>query len=385
MTARKVCVVVTARPSYARIRSAMAAIRDRPGLALQLVLTASALRDEGGAPDRVVAAEGFAVDRRVESLDPSGGLAAMVRTTAAGMRGLADAFAELAPDIVVTVADRHETMATAIAAAYMNIPLAHVQGGEITGSIDEKVRHAITKLADLHLVSSEAAAERVRRMGERADSVVVTGCPSIDVARAARESRSAPDAALWGASTGGAPLDLAGGFVVVLQHPVTTEHGQAAAQAVETLHAVAAFGRPALWFWPNVDAGADAVSAAIRAFRDAHGLPAVRFFRNLPPEDFIRLLDRAAMIVGNSSVGVRETAWLGVPSVNVGSRQLGRDRGRNIVDVGHDRAEILAAMRRQAAAGRYASDPIYGDGRAGERIAAALATASLSVEKRLVW
>jgi UDP-hydrolysing UDP-N-acetyl-D-glucosamine 2-epimerase len=378
---RRVCVVVTARPSYARIRSAMRAIRAHAALDLQLIVSASALHDEGGAADRVIEAEGFRIDRRVPSLDTTGGLAAMVRTTARGMTGLAAAFEALAPDIVVTIADRYETMATAVAASYMNLPLAHVQGGEVTGSIDEKVRHAITKLSDLHLVASEAAAERVRRMGENPARVIVTGCPSIDVAREALERADVP-------------MDLAGqpglqGFdpgtpyVVVLQHPVTTEYGAAAAQVVETLHAVRAFGRPALWFWPNVDAGSDSVSAAIRAFRTEHGLPGVHFVRNVPPEQFIRLLDRALLIVGNSSVGIRECTWLGVPTVNVGSRQQGRDRGRNVIDVPHDHQRIETAMRIQAGAARYPVDFLYGDGHAGSRIADALAMAELDVEKRI--
>lgn len=380
---RRICVVVTARPSYARIRSAMRAIAAHPALELQLVVTASALQDDGDAPDHVMEVEGFRIDRRVPSLDPSGGLAAMVRTTATGMKGLSAALPELKPDAVLTIADRYETMATAVTAAYLNFPLVHVQGGEVTGSIDEKVRHAITKLADLHLVASAEAAERVRRMGEDPARIVVTGCPSIDVAREALLKPDLPGDFLQRHHSGGDPVDLAGRFLLVLQHPVTTEYGLAAQQVTETLHAVRRHGCPALWFWPNVDAGADAVSAAIRDFRARHGLPEVAFLANVPPEDFIRLLNRANLIVGNSSVGIRECAWMGVPTVNIGSRQQGRDRGANVVDVPHDRDSILAAMKLQAGAGRFAADLRYGSGHAGERIAEALASSPLSIDKRL--
>jgi len=380
---RCICVVITARPSYARIRSALEAIVHHDDLELRLVLTASALVPDAGALDRVVETEGFRIDRRIASYDSSAGLGAMVRTTANSMLGMVGAFEELQPDAVLTIADRYETMATAVAAAYMNLPLVHVQGGEVTGSIDEKVRHAITKLADLHLVASPSAAERVRRMGEDPGRIVVTGCPSIDVARQALERPDLPaDFAQQMGSCGA--IDLAGDFIVVLQHPVTTEYGHAAQQIGETLRAVRDFDRPTLWFWPNVDAGADAVSSTIRSFRDHHGLPQVRFCRNVPPEDFIRLLHRAQLILGNSSVGIREAAWMGVPAVNVGSRQLGRDRGANVRDVPHVHEAILAALKVQANAKRYPSDPIYGDGHAGERIAQALASTPLSFDKRFV-
>ena len=382
---RRICVVVTARPSYARIRSAMRAIAAHPELELQLVVTASALQDDGDPPDRVMESEGFRIDRRVASFDASGGLASMVRTTAAGMNGLAGVLPELRPDAVLTIADRYETIATAVASAYLNIPLVHVQGGEVTGSIDEKVRHAITKLADLHLVASVEAADRVRHMGEDPARIIVTGCPSIDVAREALLHPDSPADFLRRHAAVGDTVDLAGRFLIVLQHPVTTEFGHAGEQVIETLHAIRRFGCPALWFWPNVDAGADTVSAAIRTFRAEHGLPGIAFLANVPPEDFIRLLHRAQMIVGNSSVGIRECAWMGVPTVNVGTRQQGRDRGVNVVDVPHQRDSILAAMSLQAEAGRFPADLRYGTGHAGERIAEALSVAPLGIEKRLPW
>lgn len=380
---RKVCVAITARPSYSRIRSALTAIRDHPDLELQLVVAASALLDRYGNAIRVIESEGFCVDRKVYMIVEGENLVTSAKSTGFGLSEMATAFDDLQPDLVVTVADRFETMATAVAAAYMNLPLVHVQGGEITGSIDEKVRHAVTKLADIHLVASDKAAERVIRMGERPDRVFVTGCPSIDVARQAIQK---PDLGFdiferYGGV--GARLDLSEGYIVVLQHPVTTEFGEARRHVDETLHAVAESGFPALWFWPNVDAGSDETSRGIRTFRELHPLTNVHFFKNFPPEDFIRLLYGSRCIVGNSSVAIRECAYLGVPAVNIGTRQAGRDRGANVVDVDYDRHAILAAIRRQAARGRLPADEIYGDGSAGRRIAEKIATAPLGVEKRL--
>jgi UDP-N-acetylglucosamine 2-epimerase len=153
----------------------------------------------------------------------------------------------------------------------------------------------------------------------------------------------------------------------------------------ETRAAIDRLGMPTLWFWPNVDAGSDGTSGGIRAYREAHALPHVHFFKNLPPEDFLRVLMRASCIVGNSSVAIRECAFLGVPAVNIGSRQAGRDRGRNVIDVPHDRDAIIAAVQRHVAGPRPGADPIYGSGDAGDRIAAAIAGATLTIEKRLPY
>jgi UDP-hydrolysing UDP-N-acetyl-D-glucosamine 2-epimerase len=385
---RKVCVVVTARPSYSRIKTALQAIQDHPELELQLVVAASALLDRYGTAVRTIEADGFDVAARVYMVLEGENLAAMAKTTGLGLLELATVFDNLKPDVVVTVADRYETLSTAVAASYMNIPVAHVQGGEVTGSIDEKVRHAVTKLADLHFVSSGKAAERVIRMGEEPAKVFVTGCPSIDLAVEVME-RPAMDFDPFEKYGGvGASMDLSGGYLVVLQHPVTTEYQEARDQAMETLQAIseiADLGLPTLWFWPNVDAGSDGTSNAIRSFRELHNPRNIHFFKNMEPTDFLRLLVGSRCLVGNSSVGIRECAYLGVPTVNIGSRQSGRDRGRNVIDVDHSRAAIVAAIRRHLANGRYESDPIYGHGRAGERIADLLARQPLEIEKRLTY
>ncbi len=382
---RKVCVAVTARPSYSRIRSALTAIRDHPDLELQLVVAASALLDRYGNAIKVIEDEGFKIDRRVYMIVEGENLVTSAKSTGFGLSEMATVFDDLRPDLVVTVADRFETMATAVAAAYMNLPLVHVQGGEITGSIDEKVRHAITKLADIHLVASDKAAERVIRMGERPDRVFVTGCPSIDVAKQA-VANPALAADIFARHGGVGPrLDLSGGYIVVLQHPVTTEYEDARHHVDETLHAVAESGIPTLWFWPNVDAGSDDTSRGIRVFREAHGLDNVHFFKNMPPEDFLRLLYNSRGIVGNSSVAIRECAYLGVPAVNIGTRQAGRDRGGNVIDVDYDRGAILAGIRRQFALARLPADSLYGAGDAGRRIAEVIATAKPSFTKRLTY
>jgi len=382
---RKVCVAITARPSYSRIRTALSAIRAHPELELQLVVTASALLDRYGGADKVIEAEGFRIDRRVYMIVEGENLVTSAKSTGFGLSELATVFDDLKPDMVVSIADRFETMATALSAAYMNIPLVHVQGGEITGSIDEKVRHAITKLADIHLVASNRAAERVIRMGEYPERVHVTGCPSIDVAR---DAVAAPMVAndIFDAYGGVGPkLDLSKGYLVVLQHPVTNEYMDARRQVEETLAAVVGSGLPALWLWPNVDAGSALLARGLRVGRERQKLDNIHFFKNLPPEEFLRVLNASTGIVGNSSVAIRECAYLGVPAVNIGTRQSGRDRGANVIDVDYDRSQILDAIRVAANIGHCNRDELYGDGQAGRRVAEVLAKAPLETVKRLAY
>jgi len=267
----------------------------------------------------------------------------------------------------------------------MNIPLVHVQGGEVTGSIDEKVRHSVTKLSNLHLVSTQLAAERVRKLGEDPKAVHVTGCPSIDIAAdvAAKPKMDFDPFVKYGGV--GPTTDLSKGYLVVMQHPVTTEYEEARQQVDETLYAVKDFGLPVLWFWPNVDAGSDGTSKGIRVFREKEDPPNFHLFRNMFPEDFLRLLCSSTAIVGNSSVAIRECSFLGVPAVNVGTRQTGRERGQNVIDVGHDRKDIAAAISAHIKRGKPKRDLLYGDGKAGTRIADCLATAELTIEKRLTY
>jgi UDP-hydrolysing UDP-N-acetyl-D-glucosamine 2-epimerase len=380
---RKVCVVITARPSYSRIKTALQAIRSHPDLKLQLVVAASALLDRYGTAVQFIEADGFEVNARVFMVLEGGNLLAMAKTTGIGLVELATVFDNLKPDVVVTIADRFETIATAIAAAYMNIPVAHVQGGEITGSIDEKVRHAVTKLADIHFVSTDRAAERLIRMGEDAAAVHVTGCPSIDLAAQILQQPSLNFDPFSDYGGVGPRLDLSNGYLVVLQHPVTTEYDLARQHITETLYAAQEIGLPTLWFWPNVDAGSDGTSNGIRAFRGFEQPQTFHFFKNMAPTAFLRLLYNARCVVGNSSVGIRECSFLGVPVVNIGSRQTGRDRGINVVDVDYQRSAISQAVRHHLNNGRYPQDTLYGRGCAGTRIAELLAEVPLVIEKRL--
>ncbi len=380
---RKICVVVTARPSYSRVKSVLTAIKKHSNLELQLIISGTALLDKYGKTDSFIERDGFEITEKVFTVIEGGNLVSMAKTTGIAIMELSTAFEKLQPDAVITIADRYETIATSIASSYMNIPLVHLQGGEITGNIDEKVRHANTKLADIHFVSSNLARDRVIRMGENPDFVFNTGCPSNDIAKIVIDNPELNFNPFNKYSGVGEKFELTNGYIVVMQHPETNSYSKAREQITETLMAVNDLDIPAFWFWPNSDAGTDGTSKGIRAFREDHLLNKVFFFKNMSSEDFLKLINNSKCLVGNSSVGIREASFLGVPTVNIGDRQESRDRGSNVIDVKYDHKEIEDAIIKQLRIGKYQSDPLYGDGYAGEKIADLLANVDLVSRKKL--
>ncbi|MDP1526067.1 MAG: UDP-N-acetylglucosamine 2-epimerase [Rhodocyclaceae bacterium] len=383
---KKICTVIGSRANYSSIKSAMRAIQQHPDLELQVIAAASALLDRYGQVVRLIEQDGFEINERLHILIEGETPATMAKSTGVGLIELPSAFERLKPDVVVTVGDRFETMATTLAAAYMNIPVAHTMGGEVSGTIDESIRHAVTKFAHIHFPASRDAAERIIKLGERPDMVFRVGCPRIDlVADILADSASEIDGHMFDLGVG-ANLDLSKPFVLVSQHPVTTEYGEGERQIAATLSAVRDSGMQAIVLWPNADAGSEDISRGMRKLRE-HGMAAnMHFFKNLPTATYIRLMKKTACLVGNSSSGIREGAYIGTPVVNIGSRQTARERGSNIFDVGHDSAEILKAMRAQVAHGPYAMEDTYGSGNAGVQIAETLASLGpVEVQKRITY
>jgi UDP-hydrolysing UDP-N-acetyl-D-glucosamine 2-epimerase len=381
---KKVCVVVGSRANYSSIKSAMRAIQAHPELQLQLVAGASALLDRYGTVLDLIEQDGFEPDERVYMLIEGETPSTMAKSTGLGLLELPTAFERLEPDIVITVGDRFETMATALAATYMNIPLAHTMGGEVSGNIDESIRHAVTKFAHVHFPASTDAAERIIRMGEDPRAVHVVGCPRMDLVAEVLAAGDGNLSGIFEEGVGGR-FNLDEPFVIVSQHPVTTEYGEGKEQITETLLAADDLGLPAIVLWPNADAGAEDIASGIRTFREHHDDSRMHFFKNLPASDYIRLMSRAACLVGNSSSGIREGSFIGTPVVNIGPRQAGRQRGANVVDVGYGREAITDAIRDQLEHGPYEHEPIYGDGHAGERIADVLSRTGVSIQKRIAY
>ena len=385
MSLRKICVVVTARPSYSRVKTALTAIKKHPKLELQLVIAGSALLGRYGNAVDFIEKDGFEIAEKVFMILEGENPTAMAKTTGLGVMELANVFYKLQPDAVITIADRFETIATSIAASYQNIPLVHLQGGEVTGNIDEKVRHANTKLADIHLVASEDARERVLKMGEAPNKVFNTGCPSIDLAKEIKETPNLKFNPIDKYGGVGKVIDWNDGYIVVMQHPVTTEYDSAKEDVLKTLEAVNELNIPTFWFWPNVDAGSDGASNGIRTFRELRNPQNIHFFKNMEPNDFLQLLVNSKCLIGNSSVGIRECSYLGVPVVNIGTRQNRRQRASNVIDVMYDKEAIKEAINERISTKNIVKETIYGNGNSGVKIANILAEVELTFHKTIVY
>jgi UDP-hydrolysing UDP-N-acetyl-D-glucosamine 2-epimerase len=267
-----------------------------------------------------------------------------------------------------------------MAAAYLNKTIAHIEGGDITGSIDESVRHAITKLAHIHFVTNQDAHRRVLAMGEDPQYVFNTG--SLDVEVAAQVDGGITSEIVNGYGVGHA-IDVSRPFVLVIQHPVTTEADNRA-HLEETLAAVSALDVQAIWIWPNPDAGTGEMAESLRHFRENAGRPApqMRFITDVPVAEFIALLKASACVIGNSSAGIKECSFLGTPVVNIGARQHGRLHAENVVHAAYRRDDILAAVRRQIAHGHYPPSEVYHREGASQSMVDVLAAIPLYTQKR---
>ncbi len=384
MKKRKICVIITTRGNYAKMRSVMDEIDARDNLELQLIVGGGAILPRyeltGGWLDG-----NFRIDRRIHFMVEGENPVAMAKSAGLAVIDFTTAFENLQPDFVVVIADRFECLSIAMAASYMNILLVHIEGGEVSGSIDESVRHAITKLAHLHFPATEEAARRIERMGEDPNFIFSVGSSSLDIISNLDLENKTPLMELQAKAGVGRVVDLDKPYLLVIQHPVTTEYELNLAHINETIAAVESSRINAIWIWPNMDAGSDGIAKGLRMFREKKDPDRVHFFKSLFIEYYAPMLNNAACIVGNSSSGIREASFLGVPCVNIGSRQSGRERWVNVTDVPYERSAILKAIKKQLRVGRYKSSYIYGKGEAGKMIAEVLSRVEVSCQKRIAY
>jgi GDP/UDP-N,N'-diacetylbacillosamine 2-epimerase (hydrolysing) len=366
---RQVCYVSGTRADFGLMERTLRGIAGHPRLALSICVTGMHLSALHGATVTDIEAAGLPIRARIAlpALEGDSG-AHMGKALGQALVGIIDALSARRPDVLLVLGDRGEMLAGALAALHLNIPIVHVHGGERSGTVDEPVRHAISKLAHLHCVSTEGARERLVRMGERPEHVFVTGAPGLDgieaLATFSRRDLCAEQ-----------KLDPARSLALVIFHPVVQEAESAGAQAQALLDAVFDLGMQAVCFTPNSDAG----SSGVRAVLERHaGHDDVRVITHVGRAKFISWMAAADVMVGNSSAGIIEAASLGLPVVNVGSRQQGRERSANVVDVPNVRSRDVAAAlqgipHEPAHAKRHIHHNVYGDGRASERIVDLLA------------
>ena len=358
---RTIACMTATRADYPRVKSVLQEISIRKNLELKLLVTGMHLLKEFGYTVREIEKDGFDIADRIEMYLWDDSPYGMAKAAARCADGIADTLKNIKPDILLLTVDRIETLAAAQSSAYMNIPIAHIQGGEVTGTIDESIRHAVTKLAHIHFPATPDAAERIIKMGESPANVFTVGCPYIDIIRTT-EYRSKEDLALAYNLNSERPV------VLFIQHPVTTEYGEGAKQIKITIEALKRFTDiQIIAIYSNADAGGREIIEIMK------NTPHFHVFPNIASEDFLSLMKHSALIIGNSSAGIREAPSFHIPSVNIGSRQNGRLRASNVIDVQHDADAIAQAIRKALYDEEFknkvsrVNNP-YGDGFSAKRI-----------------
>lgn len=369
------------RVHYARQIYLLDVLQRDKAVELQIVVGGSALLEKyGDRPRSAVTKSGFRIDDALHTVIDGGTHIAMAKTAGLTALEFANSLNKLNPDIVLIRGDRFEQLAIAMTAAYMNKTIAHIEGGDVTGTIDESVRHAITKLSHIHFVTNEPAHKRVIQMGEDPSMVFNVGSPDVEfVAHAAKKT----NLSFLKQRGTGHDIDVRKPYLMVMFHPVTTdahnrEHAETLLETIDRLN------MQAIWFWPNNDAGTNEIAKAIRVYRELGKIThdKIKFVTDVSPEEFSSLLNRTACLVGNSSAGFKESSYLGVPVVNIGSRQLGRLRGAHIIDVPCERLAITHAIKKQLAHGSYPSSDLYYQSDSSRKIVEILKNTPLSIQKK---
>jgi UDP-hydrolysing UDP-N-acetyl-D-glucosamine 2-epimerase len=382
---KKICIVITTRGNYAKMKTVAQLISQDPQLELQMVVGGGAILSKYGDMVQSLENNGIEIKRHVHFLVEGENPVTMAKSAGLAIGEFSTVFDNLKPDMVLVIADRFECLPLAMAASYMNIPVAHVEGGEVSGSIDESVRHAITKMSHLHFPATADAARRIERMGEAPETIFTVGATSLDAIVKLDLKDLSPLMDYQVVAGVGNIIDLSKPYLVVIQHPVTTEYRQNNENINQTIEAIDSQDIGVIWLWPNMDAGSDGISKGIREYRELKSPDHVHFFKSLPIELYAPLLAQAKAIVGNSSSGIRESAFLGVPCINIGTRQNNRQRGINVIDVDYDAKKIAAAIQTQLGRGHYPSDTLYGDGKASVRIVEAIKTAEVKLQKQITY
>lgn len=382
MTKRNIAVILVDRANYGRMKPVMSALKKQPSLEMQVVCAGTMVLERFGLPMKIVQEDGFDIASQIyielEGSTPT----TMAKSVGFAVIEFASEFQRLKPDIVLIIGDRYEALAATMAASYMNLPIAHIQGGEVSGSIDESARHCITKMSQYHFPSTQRAAEYIIRMGEHPKTVFCVGCPSGDLAL--NLDLTLPED-IFNTKGSGAEVNPQQSYFLVVFHPVTTSYGYENDETNQLIKALAQINYPTIWLWPNIDAGSDHVSKVIRHYRDENPTPWLRLIKNFTPNDYLKVLGNATCAIGNSSSFIRDSSFLGTPVVLVGDRQQGREIAENVIPVQPNTEEIITAIKKQLDHGRYSSSKLYGDGIASEQIAKILTQVKIYIQKKLAY
>jgi UDP-hydrolysing UDP-N-acetyl-D-glucosamine 2-epimerase len=382
---KKILTFIGSRANYSSIKSVLSEIKKKSNLKLYIVAGASAVLDRYGSVVKLIEKDGFKINKKLYFLIEGETPLTMAKSTGLGLVEISSVLDEIKPDLVITVGDRFETMCTTLAAAYMNIPIAHTMGGEVSGTIDESIRHAITKFSHIHFPASREAEERIKKLGENKKNIFLVGCPRIDIVKKILKQKINNVSQLINNSGVGDKIDLNQPFLLVSQHPVTTEYKNSENQILETLKAIKQTKLQSIVLWPNADAGSGLLSRGIRKWRENNKATKMRFFKNIDLNVYIHLMNKTSCLVGNSSSGIREGAYIGTPVVNIGTRQLNREKASNVISCAHQGVAIYNSIMYQVSHKKYPKSSIYGNGTAAKKIVKILNRIKVNIQKNITY
>ena len=365
---KKVCCVITNRASYTKFKELCYLLKRDRNITLQIVVASGVILEKYGSLIREIKNDGFRITEIIHMLLESQTLLSNAKSTGIGVSEFSSCFERIKPNLVLLMADRFEILSAAIAASYQNIKIAHIQGGEDSGNIDQKVRYAVSHLSDFHFPSTKKSYKKLVNILNNNKNIFYSGCPSIDLCKKIKKKSISNMKKIKSLLVGvGNNIDLRDDYIIVMQHPVTNEYGYGNEQIHETMQACRKINLNVIWFWPNPDSGTSSLSKYIRKKREKLKLEKFLFIKNVSPENFLFLLKFSKCIVGNSSAGIRESSYLGVPAINIGSRQNNRERAKNVVDCDYNSSQIYSLIKKQIQK-KYKKSTLYGKGNAARNI-----------------
>ena len=386
MLKKKICIVIHSRANYGSIKSVLKNIKKSKNLSLQIIVGGSALLDRFGSVVDIIKKDKFKINKHINFLIEGNSPLIMTKSTGLAIIEISNCFAELKPDIVLTVGDRYETISTAIAATYMNIPLAHTMGGEISGTIDESVRHVVTKFSNIHFTATNISKKNVIKLGEDPKYVYNVGCPRIDTVKEVLNTKIENKNLnkLINSIGVGDNIDVSKPFIMIMYYPVTSEYGKGETQVINLLNALNKFDIQKVFFWPNSDAGYEDISRGIRKWREKNKDYKTKFIKNLEQKYFYHFLKKTKCLLGNSSSGLREGCYIGVKNICIGTRQNGREIGKNTIMIKSDYKSIFNSLKNVLdSKKKFKKDYRYGKGNSGKQIVNILEKIEISSQKKL--
>ncbi len=383
MKKRKIVSITGSRAEYGLTSNVFREIKNHPKLELSLIVTGMHLTKEFGLTIKEIEKDGFEISAKIENLTAEDTSRAMTKSVGKCLLHLPDILEKINPDVLLVLTDLGHSLASAIVGTYMNIPIAHLHGGDVSGTVDEPVRHAITKLSHIHFPATKKSAERILKMGEEPWRVFIVGSPSLD--RILNRKFSSKSDLIKKFN-----LDANQPLILVVQHPVTTDIENAAKQMKETMETIRELNYQTIVIYPNADAGGRKMIKVINQYKN---YPKIQIYKSLPYEDYLDIMNIASVMVGNSSSGIIEAPSFHLPFVNIGIRQQGREKVENVIDVDYDKEEIKKAIEKAINDKKFiekvksCKNP-YGDGKAGIKIADILSKIKIDhhlLEKRLTY